>query len=226
MKQTLRFLRDLQRNNNREWFSAHRDRYKYVAQFITDLTEELIEKVATVDPRAALLSVKDCTYRLYRDTRFTPDKTPFKTHIGIFINPPGGKKAPTGGYYFHLEYEKCFIAAGNVCHPREVLTAIRKSIIDNIDEYDEMMRDPEFRGVFPFVGERLLKRAPRGVDPEWPYVKYLLPKDYVASTMTVLNLETLLYDKTTFPRILEHAHRYNRFLNYAVEEALDLDTGH
>ena len=103
MKETLKFLRDLKRNNNREWFAANRERYEHALQYTRSLTQELIDRIAEIDPSAAMLSVGDCTYRIYRDTRFSPDKTPYKTHIGIFINPPGGKKAPSGGYYFHIE---------------------------------------------------------------------------------------------------------------------------
>ncbi len=220
MKETLKFLRDLKRNNNREWFAANRERYEHALQYTRSLTQELIDRIAELDPSAAMLSVGDCTYRIYRDTRFSPDKTPYKTHIGIFINPPGGKKAPSGGYYFHIEPGQCFIAAGNVCHPPKVLAAIRKSIVDNIEEYDEMLCDPEFRGVFPTVGENMLKTAPKGVDKDWPYVEYVRPRDYVASTATVASLETWLKDSVMLRRILEQAFRYNRFLNYAVEETL------
>lgn len=219
MKQTLRFLRDLKRNNNREWFSEHRESYEYVRAFTASFTEEMIGRVAEVDPRAGALSVKDCTYRIYRDTRFSPDKTPYKNHIGIFVNPPGGKKAPTGGYYFHLEPGKCFIAAGNVCHPPKVLSAIRRSIVENVEEYDEMLRDAEFRRVFATVGENLLKTAPKGVDRTWPYVEYVRPRDYVASTATANSLEAWTADRALFHRVLEQAYRYNRFINYAVEEA-------
>jgi len=221
MRDTLRFLRDLKRNNNREWFAANRSRYEAARQYTRHLTATLIAAVAAHDPQAALLTESDCTNRIYRDTRFSPDKTPYKTHIGIFINPPGGKKAPTAGYYFHLEPEKFFFAAGNVCHPPKVLTAIRKSIADNIEEYDAMMRDAEFRAVFPVIGENLLKTAPKGFDRQWPYVEYVRPRDYVASTATMRSPAPLLNDAAALHEVLRQACRFNRFINYAVEEALD-----
>ncbi len=86
------FLRELAQNNNREWFAANRDRYQQVRAAADEIARGLIDRVALVDPRAAMLSVADCTYRIYRDTNFSTDKTPYKTHIGIFVNPPAGKK--------------------------------------------------------------------------------------------------------------------------------------
>ena len=118
MKETMRFLRELKRNNNREWFAASRNRYEHALETRSALVARLIGAVAQVDPSAGCLTERDCTYRIYRDTRFSTDKTPYKTHMGIFINPPYGKKSPLGGYYFHFEPGKFFFAAGNVCHPQ------------------------------------------------------------------------------------------------------------
>ena len=128
MKRTLHFLSELKKSNNREWFQAHREDYDYVRDYITTLASELIELVACEDPEAAYLTPRDCTYRIYRDVRFSLDKSPYKTHIGIFINPPGGKKSLTCGYYFHIEPENVFICAVPIGLPSHVLNRIRRSI--------------------------------------------------------------------------------------------------
>ena len=109
MKEVYKFLKDLSRNNNREWFLANKQRYLDVKARVDELASLLIGLVSEFDPRASRLSASDCTYRIYRDTRFSNDKTPYKTHFGIFINPPLGKKGETLGYYFHLEPEASLV---------------------------------------------------------------------------------------------------------------------
>lgn len=223
MKETLSFLRDLKSNNNREWFAANRARYEHARQLTVELADRLIGAVAEVDARAAVLSVRDCTYRIYRDTRFSPDKTPYKTHIGIFINPPAGKKSMTGGYYFHLEPGKSFVAAGTVCLPSKVVTAIRTSIVEEIDEYRSIVEDDAFRSIFAHVGDNPVKTVPRGIDRQWEWAEYVRPRDYVAYTVEARSLTPWIKDEATLHNVLQQAWRYNRFINYAICEELGLE---
>ena len=104
MKEVFDFLAQLSRNNNREWFNANKETYLQVREKFEDFAGQLIGKIAGWDEDIANsnLQVKDCTYRIYRDTRFSKDKVPYKTHMGIFICK-GGKKSPNAGYYLHLE---------------------------------------------------------------------------------------------------------------------------
>ena len=101
MKEIMQFVRDLAQNNNREWFNANKPRYQYIQKKWFDFSAELISEVGKYDDQIAPLTAKDCTYRIYRDTRFSPDKTPYKTHFGVFLCP-GGKKSMHAGYYFHV----------------------------------------------------------------------------------------------------------------------------
>lgn len=218
MKEILEFLKRLRANNNRDWFVSHREEWLDVKRQVDALASQLIAAVAEVDPRAASLSVSDCTYRIYRDTRFSADKTPYKTHIGIFINPGGGKKAITCGYYFHIEPDNCFIAAGTIGHPAPVLKAIRQSVYDEIEEYKSIVEDPEFRSLYPEIGFDLLKTAPKGFPKEWPDIYYLRPRNFTASSGNL----TPMFKKRTFisdvrPYIAQ-AKRYNDFVNYTIEE--------
>ncbi len=98
------FLAQLKENNNREWFNSHKEEYKAVQAVFNDFTEQLISRIEIWDEdiKNSALQVKDCTYRIYRDTRFSKDKTPYKTHMGAYICPRG-KKSPYAGYYFHIE---------------------------------------------------------------------------------------------------------------------------
>ena len=219
MEEIMKFLRDLRENNTREWFNAHKDVYKSVNSKVDALASALIGKVSEFDPDAMHLTPADCTYRIYRDTRFSADKSPYKTHIGIFINPPFGKKSMRCGYYLHIEPANCFFAAGTVCLPTTVVRAIRQSIYDEIDEYRSIVESPEFLAVLPEVGMNPLKTAPKGFPKDWPYIQYLRPRDFCCSGplsekfMCRHDLPEALY-----PALLQ-ARRYNDFINYAIDES-------
>ena len=101
MKTVLQFLRDLAQHNDRAWFNEHKERYLAVQQRWNEFCESLIGEIGAFDPDIARLTLRDCTYRIYRDTRFSPDKSPYKTHFGVFL-APDGKKSMHAGYYFHV----------------------------------------------------------------------------------------------------------------------------
>lgn len=86
MNEIYNFLKELKKNNNREWFNANKERYLKVKATVDAFTQQLINATATINPEAARLTPSDCTYRIYRDTRFSPDKTPYKTHIGTLAS--------------------------------------------------------------------------------------------------------------------------------------------
>ncbi len=102
MKRILDFLNDLRANNNREWFAANKGRYKEAEGIFNAFAERLIALVGEFDPAVRGLTLRETTYRIYRDTRFSHDKTPYKTHFGLYLCP-GGKKSGNAGYYFHVE---------------------------------------------------------------------------------------------------------------------------
>ena len=101
MKKVIAFLRTLRENNNTEWFHAHRREYEEAKDSFSQFARRLIEETGRFDESVAGLELKDCTYRINRDIRFSADKSPYKTHFGVFI-APGGKKSGRAGYYFHL----------------------------------------------------------------------------------------------------------------------------
>ena len=110
MKEIITYLRQLQAYNNREWFNAHKDEFlKHQARFHR-LVEVVIKEKSVFDPSIANLTPKDCTYRIYRDVRFSSDKSPYKCHFGAFI-AKGGKMSGNSGYYFHIS------TGGDDCYP-------------------------------------------------------------------------------------------------------------
>lgn len=222
MNQILTFLSDLSKNNNREWFAANKSTYLEVKDKIELLTARLISDLAKFEPEAAHLTPSECLYRIYRDTRFKSDKTPYKTHIGIYISPYGGKKSTRAGYYVHFEPHNCFLGGGMWCPPAPLLKAVRQSIYDNVEEYLEIIDNPEFKGLYGEPGENLLKTAPKGFPKDWDHIGLLRPRDYTAGTrisdrtITSKNAPAKIIDAF---RILKP---YNDFLNYTFEETPDL----
>lgn len=173
----LNFLKLLAANNNREWFLEHKSDYLKVQSDFEDLLTVVIARISLFDESVAHVRPRDCTYRIYRDIRFSADKSPYKTHIGGYINARG-KKSNHCGYYIHLEPDNCMFAGGSWCMPPEMLKAVRQSVCDNIDEYRSIVEDEAFRKYFPVVGEQFLKNIPKGFPKDFPYPEYLRPKDY------------------------------------------------
>lgn len=223
MKEVFDFLRDLGSNNNREWFLQNKPRYLKIKDKTDSLASNLIGLVSEVDSRASVLSVKDCTYRIYRDTRFSNDKTPYKTHIGIFINPPLGKKGETLGYYFHLEPDASMIICGTAWLPPALLKQVRQSIVDEIDEYREIVENPEFKKLFPTLGFDKLKTAPKGFDKNWEYLDYIKPRTFGAQA----DIPDSFFDSEGLAErvrpYIRQSYLYNRFINYTIESLLGLD---
>lgn len=177
----LEFLKEIASNNNREWFNDNKDKYVYARKAFESMVEELIPAVAAFDESVKYLTVKDCTYRFYRDIRFSPDKSPFKRHFGAYINAKG-KKAFHGGYYMHLEPDNCMIAGGAYCLPNNILKAVRESICDQPETFHSIVSEKEFKSLFPIIGEEHLKTMPKGFPKDFKYPEYLKCKDYSCFT--------------------------------------------
>jgi len=216
MKQILSFLRSLRQHNNRVWFNEHKDCYLAVKAKVDSLTERLIAGVARFDTDASRLRPGDCLYRIYRDTRFSTDKTPYKTHIGIYINPPFGKKGQTCGYYLHLEPENCLVAGGAWCPPPAQLRAIRQDIYDNIEEYLEILANPEFKHYYTKVGDNLLKTSPKGFPKDWKHIELLKPRDFTAfAPLSQEDISAPDFENRVLDR-MQAVKPLNDFLNYTL----------
>ena len=142
-KRILKYLRQLSANNNREWFHAHKAEYDAIRADFEQGIQQAILRIAQFDNSIAHLSVKDCTYRFYRDTRFSNDKSPYKNHLGAYI-AAHGKKALHGGYYLHLEPGHCMVACGNYWLPTNSPPSCRNEIMANVDEWLRCVQSPEF----------------------------------------------------------------------------------
>ena len=196
-KRILKFLRQVMANNNREWFQEHKKEYEAVKAEFERGVQQALERVVSFDPDISHVTVKDCTYRFYRDTRFSSDKSPYKNHLGAYINAKS-KKALRGGYYMHLEPDHCLLAVGNYWLPTNILTSCRNEMMANTDEWLRCVENEEFLKYFGSeepsstdsptdidswdqpqgFGLAKLKTCPSGFPKDWSHVNYLRLKDY------------------------------------------------
>lgn len=175
------FLDGITEHNDRDWFRANRSLYDEAAEAFGDITAGLIARISEFEPEVGRLSPSDCTYRIYRDVRFSNDKRPYKIHMGAYINAHG-KKSVHGGYYIHFQPHNSMAAGGSYCVDSKVLKAVRESIVDNVEEFAAIVEAPAFKSLFPVIGEERLKTAPKGFPKDFTYMRYLQPKDYSVST--------------------------------------------
>ena len=173
----LQFLADITTHNNREWFTENRERYDKVRAEFEQIAEETIAAIGEFDPTIRGLAVKSTLYRFNRDTRFSLDKSPYKRHLGCYINSHG-KKSPHGGYYLHFEAGNCMIGGGAYCLESPVLRAVRTNIMERIDDFRAIVEASEFHELFPVIGESHLKTLPVGFPRDFAYPQYLRPKNY------------------------------------------------
>lgn len=162
------FLRELKSNNNREWFAAHKESYLQLKSGFEALTDELIARISLWDEEVKGLKAKDCVYRIYRDVRFSPDKSPYKTHFGAYICGFRGRNSGRCGYYLHLEPGSSLLAGGCHCPEPTLLKRLRQDIYDNIEEFTGIIREPGFAAEFPEIDpEGKLKKVPLPFPPDF-----------------------------------------------------------
>lgn len=181
-KGTLRFLTQLAANNEREWFAANKSRYEaHVRDPALDYIAAMQAPLAKFAPafRAIPERVGGSLMRVYRDTRFARDKTPFKTNIGIQFRHTAGKDVHAPGYYVHIAPGDCFLAAG-MWHPEpSALTAIRDRIVAQPDAWRRVLANRPLREHFELQGDSL-KRPPRGYAADHEHAADLRRKDFIA----------------------------------------------
>ena len=175
-KKTFDFLSDLEENNNREWFESNRDVFEgCVLGPAQDFVIEMGERLKTLSPTVAAVPLIDKSiFRIYRDTRFSTDKTPYKTHLGILFWDGPRKKLENPNYYVQLNKSSIFVGAGEYIFPPDLLRSYRDSVV-HPGRGAELRRILDGIGANPSykIGGRHYKRVPRGYDPEHPNAELL-----------------------------------------------------
>ena len=191
-KDSLQFLDDLKANNNRVWFLDNKKRYDVFKKDYEQLVAHFLDAMKPLDPSLEMLEVKNCTFRINRDIRFSKDKTPYKDHFGIWISS-GSKGMNRSGYYVHIARNASFIAGGFYCPEAEDLKKVRKEIAYFHDDLEEILHNKKFQKEFKDFDrndKNLLKNPPRGYEKDHPAIEFLKLKSF--ETSQKFNIEEVL----------------------------------
>ncbi|MEM7543409.1 MAG: DUF2461 domain-containing protein [Pseudomonadota bacterium] len=219
-KDCIPYLKKLAKNNNRKWFNDHKDDYENkVREPALAFIEAMGPEIHKISPyfKAVPKKVGGSLMRVYRDTRFSKDKTPYKTNIGIQFRHEAGKDVHAPGFYVHIEPGGCFIGAG-IWHPEsKVLRQIRDFIADNPSSWKKATRGAGFKRKWELRGDSLI-RPPKGFDPEHELLADLKRKDFIAISE---NPEDIINSKNfikTVGRSFKQTEALMSYLCMAVEQ--------
>jgi uncharacterized protein (TIGR02453 family) len=220
MKDIINFLEDLAANNDRAWFEANRDRYKAVKSRMDAVAKDFIEAVAAFDPSVEGVQVKDATYRIYRDTRFTKDKSPYKTWFGVYVCPRG-KRSGLSGYYMHVEPDQnhYMLCTGAYCPTAGEIKSVREEIMTEGDAFVETIRQAEG---FDIDWSTAYKRMPPGWSAEDPHSEYYRLRNFLL--VKLIDRDFVLSDDF-ISRAADQMSRtrpFNDTLNRAIEYAREM----
>lgn len=220
IKQLYDFFNELRDNNNRPWFNENKQRFLDLRAPLIEDIDKMIGHLSAYDPKVAGATGAQSMYRIYRDTRFSPDKTPYKTFASAAFSPMGHRDVGAG-YYLQISgspFANEGLYAGLWCPPSDQLKKLRKAIVDNIEEWEEILSDPQLKKHFPdWLGETL-KTVPKGYDRNHPLAEILRRKDYGRMNFT----EKGFFLDPAWPE--KAAERFatmvplNRFINYSIFE--------
>lgn len=215
-KEGISFLKRLKRNNTRTWFTDHKDEYE---EFVKLPMQSLIASLRPAFERIAPefeVHPKRSLFRIYRDTRFSKDKTPYKTHAAAHFVLRGTAKGLVGsGYYVHIEPGECFVGAGIYMPDGAQLKEIRHAIAEKGRQFREIVRERTFTRTYGTIQGDRLKRMPKGFDEDHPMADWLKLKQFFVGTSLPekachsRGFLTMLVDR------FEAASPFVRFLNAA-----------
>lgn len=216
MDTILSFLRALAQNNDRNWFLDHKPDYEEARRRFEDLALRFIEGVAAFDERCRGLTLKDCTYRIYRDIRFSADKSPYKTHFGVYVCPQG-KKSGRAGYYLHLQphTEEYFLCAGLYNPTPAVLHSIRDDVAGGGGEAlrQALALAPDF--ALPW--DKALRRIPKGYAPADDFSEFYRLRSFeLMKPLTLSEVRSAGFLQNSL-KALSRTHAFNELLNRAVD---------
>ena len=216
-KETFQFLKNLKKNNNREWFNENRELYNSIRKEFEDFISIVIQEIAVFDP-GSYTTAKEAIYRIHNDLRFSKDKPPYKTNFGAYITG-GGRRGITAGYYLHIEPGESFLAGGIYMPSPDILKAVRTEILENYDEFLSIVNDPLFIKNFGrnLWGEKL-KSAPKGFPADFIGIDYLKYKHYtIAKDIADTGVTGKAYLKDTLSTFRSMV-PFNSFINKAINE--------
>lgn len=209
------FLIKLSENNNREWYHANKELYYKAKTDFELFIDNIIPKIIHIDKQIMPMRAKDCIFRIFRDTRFSKDKTPYKTNMGAFI-ANGGRKGGNPGYYIHIEPGASMAAGGMYMPPSDKLKAIRNEIYNFPEDLKTIILNKRFVETFGEIYGEKLKTAPKGFPKDFPDIELLRFKSY--TVFESLSDEDILNEniENKILGVFEVMKPFNQFLNRAL----------
>lgn len=217
-KETLQFLDDLKTNNNRDWFLENKKRYEIFKKDYQQLASDLLDALKPLDSSLEMQEVKNCTFRINRDIRFSKDKTPYKSHLGFWFSS-GTKGQNRSGYYIHLEKGASFIAGGLYCPEANDLKKMRKEIAYFHDDLEAILEEKKFKNEFNDFDrneKNTLKNPPRGYEKDHPAIELLKLKSFETSQKIDISSVTKNDFVTVMTQKLIALKPLNDFINRAL----------
>lgn len=219
MEEIMTFLEGIAYNNNRDWFLAHKEQYRKADKAFRAIAERLILGISKFDDTCCGLTVKDCTYRFYRDLRFSPDKRPYKSHFGVYVCAYG-KRSSMSGYYFHLQPQdtgylnRSLICTGMHAPDKNMLKSLRDEILFNGQPFMDAIAKAQN---FTLDKQNNTVRVPNGYPKDHRHAELLKQRDW----LLVENIsDAMLYDKYLIDWLLDEfrtTFEFNRLLNRTVD---------
>ncbi len=215
-KKVLDFLRQLKKNNDREWFTEHKSKFVAAKEDFEIMVQELLAGISKFDKKLEGVQPKDCIYRIYRDVRFGKDKTPYKTNFGS-VMAEGGRKSGKAFYYMQIEPGgNSFVAGGLYMPPADQLKKIRQEIDYNAEDLLKILKNKSFKTDFPEMEGEKLKKAPKGYAPDDPNIELLKHKSYIV-VHRFSDKEVLAEDfNKSCIKLFKKMKPFNDFLNTAI----------
>lgn len=218
-KSTFDFLKELGENNNKEWFTANKPQYELAKKEFEVFVDALIEQISLFDDSISHHKAKDCIFRIYRDVRFSKDKSPYKTHMGAHITSAAKRSEihSRAGYYIHIGPNESMLAGGAYLPQGPWLKAIRQEISYNAEALRNILNSSDFKKHFGAMEGEKLKTAPRDYEKDHPEIELLKHKSFLASHKLqddqVTDLGFLRHSASVFRAL----YPFDEFLNTALD---------
>ncbi len=215
LKLVFDFLTDLKSNNNREWFQDNKEYFLTTKNIFEQFIDLLIPKLMEIDDSIGNIRAKDCIYRIYRDVRFSKDKSPYKNHFGALIGI-NGRKSKKAAYYIHIEPDASFVGGGIYKPEPHVLKLLRTEIYYHPEEFKSIIQNKDFKAYFSEIFGEKLKLAPKGFPRDFADIDLLKYKSYAV----VNKVDNEFFFRNNLigevMKVLKIQSDFNRFLNNAL----------
>ena len=217
-KSTFQFLKNLKKNNNRDWFKTNKSKYDEAKVEFEQFLDDLILKISKFDPTIAHHTGRGCMFRIYRDVRFSKDKSPYKTHLGAHITSALKKSDihSRAGYYIHIGPGESMLAGGAYVPQGAWLKGIRHRIASDPKAFKKIINSKSFRDCFGEIEGEKLKTAPKGFPKDHPEIELLRYKSFLATHRCSDQVVTAPDFLKHSAKVFKTLYPFDQFLNEAV----------